>query len=749
MSSIFTELKRRNVFRVAVAYVVIGWVLAQVLDLLVEAFEAPGWVLKIFIALMVIGFLPALAFSWVYELTPEGFKRESEVDRTRSVTGNTARKLDVVTIAAVVIGAAFVGWTHFSAQESVHHNEEAGFTQTATDGLPDERSVAVLPFVNMSANQDNQYFADGLTETLLHMLAQVRELKVAARTSSFAFKDQTISIGEIARALNVSHVLEGSVQRSGERVRITAQLIRASDGFHMWSENYDRMLDDVFRIQDEIATDVRAALSSSLLGGDGSAKIESVATNDLEAYDLYLQALAAQTRGSYGALQEAERLLKKALAKDADFLEARTELALVLWHQSSTGLIPRDQAIEQGQALTAQVLQRRPQDVRARSIQILMASFRKFFGGDIEGGLKEIERLELLTQQAPSEPLPREFLVKIYNRNERADQALLQIKVLLEIDPLNPAHYNELGIAKMQLRAWDEARASYRRSLELEPGQPNTYIYLARVDMQVGDIVGFVRNHEAAMVLDPEDHELPAELAEIFYRYGLIEIGDRYKTMTDALAPTSPVARKLELERAMASGEFELAEKLARNMLQDNVEDRQGAWTRAARRFFRLAGRKGEYADALKFMETLYPGFTDPATQDLPFNVMFARNAALGLTKVTLPPDEFQAFVASQLEFMTETLGFVFGKDPFFQAEIHAARGEREAAIDVLLQEVFSQPETKFHFVPAVFWQPHLAPLISDPRIQAGISDYEQQASANRNKLLEYMLASKTDAQDR
>ena len=240
--SLFTELRRRNVFRVATAYLVVGWLLVEVSTTLLPTFGAPDWVARALILLFAIAFIPVIVFSWAFELTPEGIKREKDVDRDASITGETGKKLNYVTIAAVVIGVAFLAWDKTGNRIAPPADEVV-----VTTGTP---SVAVLPFVNMSGNAENEYFSDGLTETLLHMLAQIPELRVAARTSSFAFKGDEIDIREIAGALNVAHVLEGSVQRSGDRVRITAQLIRAQDGFHVWSENFDRTLDDIFAIQD-------------------------------------------------------------------------------------------------------------------------------------------------------------------------------------------------------------------------------------------------------------------------------------------------------------------------------------------------------------------------------------------------------------------------------------------------------------------------------------------------------------------
>ena len=255
--SLFNELKRRNVFRVAAAYVVVAWLVTEVGTTLLQTFGAPDWVAKAIILMFGLGFIPVVVFSWVYELTPEGIKKETQVNRDTSITSKTGRKLDLITIVAVVVGIGFISFSSVIVPPPALETAET---------TAHEASVAVLPFVNMSGNAENEYFSDGLTETLLHMLAQVPGLKVAARTSSFSFKEQPeLTASEIANILNVAHILEGSVQRAGDRVRITAQLIRADDGFHVWSENYDRTLDNIFDIQDEIAEKVGGALSESLL----------------------------------------------------------------------------------------------------------------------------------------------------------------------------------------------------------------------------------------------------------------------------------------------------------------------------------------------------------------------------------------------------------------------------------------------------------------------------------------------------
>jgi len=254
--SFFDELRRRNVFRVGIAYVVVAWLTMQVTDVVINNIEAPDWVFQVMMLVLAVGFPIVIIFAWAFEMTPEGIKKEKDVDRSQSVTHKTGRKLDRMIIGIMAVVIAFLVVDRFVLKDESGPKDHA--TDTELVIVEDEQepvsdagpSVAVLPFVNMSEDASNEYFSDGLSETLLHMLAQLPGLHVAARTSSFAFKGQNSSIGEIATALGVAHILEGSVQKSGERVRITAQLIRADDGFHVWSQNYDRTLDDIFAIQD-------------------------------------------------------------------------------------------------------------------------------------------------------------------------------------------------------------------------------------------------------------------------------------------------------------------------------------------------------------------------------------------------------------------------------------------------------------------------------------------------------------------
>ena len=296
--SFFNELKRRNVFKVAIAYAVSAWLLLQVADVLVPMLELPEWTGKMIFLFLLVGFVPALIFAWAFELTPDGLKRDKDVNPAESITAQTGQKLNhaIITVLVLALGYFVVDKFWLSTPDS-------GSSQGDETAQAESRvqSIAVLPLADMSPQGDHEYFSDGLTEELLNILAKVEDLRVAGRTSSFAFKGKNEDLREIARKLDVKSILEGSVRKDDarNRVRITLQLINAEDGYHLWSETYDRDLDDIFTIQEDVAREVAKALKVTLLGQDEEAP-HAVATADLNAYDLYLRGLQNLNEFSYG-----------------------------------------------------------------------------------------------------------------------------------------------------------------------------------------------------------------------------------------------------------------------------------------------------------------------------------------------------------------------------------------------------------------------------------------------------------------
>ncbi len=327
LSQLIEELKRRNVIRVVVAYVVASWLVLQVADIVLQGIEAPAWVMKVFLLVLALGFPIVVLFSWAYELTPEGIKREQEVDRSQSITGHTGRKLNLITIAMLVavLAVVVIERTMLPAPGEV---SSVVHTTTATD-----KSIAVLAFEDLSPEGDQAYFADGLSEELLNVLAQVGDLKVAGRTSSFAFKGTNTDLREIGELLNVAHILEGSVRKAGDRIRVTAQLIKADDGFHLFSATYDRDLDDIFAVQDEIAQKISAALLTEIVG----TQIEAVAQTSTEAYELYLMARQRIHTREVTAMLEAETMLGRAVEIDPEYAPALAQKALVTYLLSDSG----------------------------------------------------------------------------------------------------------------------------------------------------------------------------------------------------------------------------------------------------------------------------------------------------------------------------------------------------------------------------------------------------------------------------
>ena len=263
MPSLLGEFKRRNVFRFGMTYLVIAWLVVQIVDIAQPALRLPEWVSAFVLLMFGVGLIPALLFAWAYEMTPEGIQKTKAVEPGHSITGQTGKKLDYVTIGALGIVVAMSFVQRYGTSDSAAPIEPTPAVAVATSG---EISIAVLPFTNMSADPDQEYFSDGISEEILNGLAKLKTLKVVGRTSSFAFKGRNEDLREIGSSLGVQHVVEGSVRKSGNTLRITAQLIKVSDGFHLWSETYDRELEDIFAIQDDISRAIVQELKVSLLG---------------------------------------------------------------------------------------------------------------------------------------------------------------------------------------------------------------------------------------------------------------------------------------------------------------------------------------------------------------------------------------------------------------------------------------------------------------------------------------------------
>jgi len=462
--SVFAELKRRNVFRVAALYLVAAWVFLQVGDLLFGLLGLPAWTNKLLFAGLVLGFVPALIFSWVYELTPEGLKREHEIERNASITAATARKLDLIVVGLLVVAIVVVAVERFIPRTAPipAATEAASGASSAEAPVPAAaKSIAVLPFADMSSGKDQEYFADGLSEELLNLLAKLPELRVIGRTSSFQFKGRNEDLRVIGEKLNVAHILEGSVRKSGEKVRITAQLIRAADGSHLWSETYDRTLDDIFVVQDDIAGEVVKALKLTLLG---TALTTRSKPQDSEAYNLALQGRFFLERRGQKDLERAVDYFRRSRERDPSYAPAWAGQSQAYARQADSGHVPAADGYRRAREGAEKAVALDPQLAEAH---LAMGWIHSSYDWDWAAADASILRaLELEPGSAEALRLASIQASTLGRRDEAVDLA----NKAIERDPLRPNSYNNLGLILLAVNRDTEAEAAFRRALELDPG---------------------------------------------------------------------------------------------------------------------------------------------------------------------------------------------------------------------------------------------------------------------------------------
>ena len=437
--SFLTELKRRNVVRVGIAYVVVGWVLAQAAGLAFDAFGAPGWALKSVLFVLVLGLPLALFFAWAYEITPEGVKREKDVDRSQSITTQTGRKLDFIIIGVLVVAVGFLLLDKFHLTGATPSSDEVVATE--------RQSIAVLPFANMSDDNDN--FADGLSEELMNLLAQNPDLRVIGRTSAFAFKGRNEDLREVGETLGVEFILEGSVRRSGDQLRVTAQLNGVEDGSHLWSDNFDRQMADIFRIQDDVAGAIATALEIKLMPASKRP------TDNLEAYALYLEAIA-QSEISGSSHLPAIDLLDQAIALDPSFAKAWELRAMAAWFTGPNGMDSRDAQVQVYESA-----------VKALELDSTLTLARAFKASAKPGGLPWAEYMDVFEEALNAEPENLRLLFIFYwdlMYNGYFEEALQLARRRHALEPLSGDALNSVGEALRANGRREEARRTFRES---------------------------------------------------------------------------------------------------------------------------------------------------------------------------------------------------------------------------------------------------------------------------------------------
>lgn len=460
MPGLIGELQRRNVFRVVLLYLIASWLTLQVADVGVSLLGLPKWTGRLVVLLLGIGFPVAVVVAWAYELTPDGLKREHAVPREDSIAQVTGRKLNVLIGVVSALAIVVVLADRFYPRAAQAPQAIAAATAAVEPAPRDTRSIAVLPFVNMSEDAANVYFSEGLSEDLINSLALLPNLRVIGRTSSFQFKDKQADLRTIGKALVVAMVLEGSVQKVGERVRVNAQLVSTADGSELWADTYERDLGDAFAIQDDIVGDVVKALRIELTHGDGQRRD---APSDPEAYSLALKGRYFLNRNTAGDLRKAARFYREAIALAPDYAPAWAGLAGVYYAQTSYNHMPVRVGLEAMRAAVQRALALDP-DLAAG--HHMLAAIQKDYDWDWAAAEKSIARAQRLAP-GNSDVLRQAGTLRMIRGSNDAAIALYQQS--LQLDPLQLATLNNLAIAQYYDGRLDDAAATIAKLVELNP----------------------------------------------------------------------------------------------------------------------------------------------------------------------------------------------------------------------------------------------------------------------------------------
>ena len=467
--SFFAELKRRNVYKVAVAYAVVSWLLVQVASIVFPTFDAPPAAMKILIVLLVVGFPVALAFSWAFEITPEGIKRESEVESDKSIARRTGRKIVATTVVLAAIAAGLLAWQVFRGGTRSVASTGANKSTDATERVPPDKSIAVVPLVNQSGDPNQEYFSDGLSDELINVLGQIRDLRVIGRNSSFRFKGKSEDSRAIGEALRVANVLEGSVRKAGDRVRISLQLVDTANDSQRWSQSYDRELKDIFAVQTDIAKAVAEQLRVTLLGSATDALARPSNAN-LDAYNTYLQGKFYFAQRNAPGDAKALALFEEAIRLDPNYAEAY--FALARCHSSHAffqGVKGKEEyEVARQAAMKAVALKPGLTEARAN-----LAYFHVMVDWDLAAAERD---LASVSSEEPLVLVSRALVPRV--RGDLKGSITL-LRRVIESDPLWVTWYTNLASAQIQSGEYDEAESALRKAMELQPGAQNIHYSFA------------------------------------------------------------------------------------------------------------------------------------------------------------------------------------------------------------------------------------------------------------------------------
>src|SRR5437588_3685054 len=503
-ANFFAELKRRNVYKVAIAYAVVGWLVIQISSTVLPTFHAPEWVVQTLVVLVALGFPIALVLAWAFELTPEGIKHAEDVDPHKSIARKTGRKLAGLTLALAVIAAGLLTYqlTRSKAPAAAQSTPAAAVTAP-------ERSIAVLPFDNLSHDPENAYFSEGIQDEILTRLAKIADLKVISRTSTQRFKSAPGDLRQIAQQLGVTNILEGSVQKSKDQVRVNVQLINAATDAHLWAETYDRRLTDIFTVESEIAKSVADVLQAKLTGSAQHVLV-SRPTENPEAHQLYLKGRYFWNKRGTANLKKAIEYFQQAIEKDPGYALAYAGLA------DAHALLPQYARTAPKENLPQAIAAAR----KAVELDDTLAEGHTALGNALAADLQFAEASSAFQKAIalnPNYATAHQWYGETLAAEARLDAAVGELEHARELDPLSVVINSVLGERLGAVRRYDEAIEQLHKTIEMDPAFYLPHWFLGQVFEEKGDLANAIVEFQRAGELDPD----PNVVGSLSYAYAI------------------------------------------------------------------------------------------------------------------------------------------------------------------------------------------------------------------------------------
>ncbi len=692
--SIFSELKRRNVFKVAAAYIIVGWLVMQVGDTLAPALYLPTWVNSLLAYFLILGFPLALFFAWAYEMTPDGIKKEKDIDKASSITDTTGQKLNYTIIGLLVMALGYFVWeSRFYEEDPGVSQSTAGTSHTTGKATPDDsiekpapalidsKSIAVIPFRNRSADEENAaFFSDGVHDELLTNLSKIEALKVISRTSVMSYRGTTKNLRQIGEELGVANILEGGVQRAGDIVRINVQLIDAASDEHLWANIYDRQLtaENIFAIQSEIAHAIAGALEATLTPGE-EAQLKTTPTSNLEAYDNLLMARQLLERGNWQDLRDAQSYLDKAIELDPLFAQAYVSLANSYADLLETGAVVLQEINKPwGEAIqTALTLDKNDAGANAAHAQYLWRNGKE----GVEKAFNKARQLE------PANVGIMQMYGQYLRKTFQLEQALQIAQLALELDPVSIQNISGLARIYQARHESDKSLELFARIRQLDPSNPLGIGPVAGTYVNIGNLVEGTRWLFKAMTKDPEDSDLSNWVVRTYIDLGDLNRARQWLSWTEQNQNLNPMTLTNRAVLDVIEGNADAGAELGRQTLENHTFNRWGSETLAARTLLIGAIDQNRIDSALELLRQVRPELFEATPTINGANAVQAVDTA-HLLQLAGQNKMAGKLLQAVLEAYDVPYAITDDWVRSGKAQALALLGEKEAALDELRQQV-------------------------------------------------------------